>query len=252
MKYSELLKEIDNYNAKKGFWRRLFGDSPYIKALNKFLYYQKVTHIDKRTLPDSDLKFSDFEQFATNTYSLPSFSNHMMKNTLSGRLLLKWSLQLAHWNSHFQLAPVTLLITSPIQSSGIHRLNLPPLQPFPARELVHNPLHSFVQRQDTASASLPSFSNGIFSNLSFFNSTPISPLPQRNFYRQRRRIFTDTNARFFVNEDGLVHDDFSSPPSSPRRPLSELNPTPPPTPRSMYNQSRSVPTIRGPGAAPAA
>jgi hypothetical protein len=266
MKYSELLKEIENYNAKKGFWRRWFGDSPYIKALLKFLYYAKTMHINKNTLPDLDIKFSEFEQFATTSYSLKSLPKHMKKTTLSGCLLFKWN-----WidisdvrvkplivNSH--LTPVIIPTITPAPFLDIPRLDLSTYRS-PIADILSRDISFLFPQQVTPAANL-SLPNPI--NLeSFYTSAVWSTVSTGTFFSQWRRVFPESNARFFVNADGLVHDDFSSPAPSPGRSLSELNPAPPFSPTNMTifqfypprlsgNQALPVPAIRGTGCAPAA
>jgi hypothetical protein len=215
MKYSDLLKEIENYDAKKGFWRRLFGDSPYIKILRDFLHQTSIAHKNCETLLNLDLKYCEYERFAEKTIPGLDILKHVKKhNTLSGMLLFQWMCKDSLASMSFEIPQINF----PPSLSTSQILNHPRLvisqNQLPRVDIssINQPMHS-LQEFITSALSTPRY--WMLSD-TLFQSTPgNSAWPQSHSHSTRERSFSGSSASFFVNEDGVVHTELATPPVSP-------------------------------------
>ncbi len=86
MTFSELKRLLEEYDAQKGFGRRLFGDAKPIKALRAFI---EATNSSNDT--NIQVSLADYRKFAANTvYGVELSEDYLNSGTASANLFKQW------------------------------------------------------------------------------------------------------------------------------------------------------------------
>jgi hypothetical protein len=207
MKYSDLLTEITDYHARKGFWRRWFWDSKYISAMTQFMQQEALRHGNSATLPDLDLKYSAFQVFTQYTlgHRVNFFNLITDRASLSKKILINW------FNrdilSFRPVSPTPLILNniSPLSFTSPAFNHVPAYTPPPSSIFSHYP-------ELLPSARAPI--DPLIPEVDPLYSSSFPPMPRS--FLSGNRVIPESRSRFFVSGDGVVHDGLSTPPQISR------------------------------------